>query len=248
MTGDRIPGESALNTARGAITLPGWLAAVCRALIVLALPPFLVLTAVRLVMSEAFVRLEYGRPGFPADRYGFTPDERLRYAPYTVRYLLDNEPIDYLAALEHDGAPLFTQKELGHMYDVQGVTRAAFGVHLAASALLLAAALALGWRRETRRALRQGFFEGGVLTILLMLTAIVLALANWDFFFTGFHRLFFEGDSWLFSTRSTLIRLFPERFWFDAALAIGGLTFAGALSAIAGAQLAARRGKQTGTH
>lgn len=238
MADDPRSDEAALNNGRGAIRLPRWLAAVCRTLIVLALPPFLVLTAVRLVMSEAFVRLEYSRPGFPADRYGFTADERLRYAPYTVRYLLRSEPIDYLAALEHGGAPLFTPKELRHMHDVQRVTRAAFGVHLAASALLLEAALALGWQRETRRALRQGFFEAGLLTILLMLTAIVLALANWDFFFTGFHRLFFEGDSWLFSTRSTLIRLFPERFWFDAALAIGGLTFAGALSAIAGARLA----------
>lgn len=243
MTDDSIPGESSPGATRGAVRLPGWLATVCRTVIVLALPPFLVLTAVRLVMSEAFIRLEYGRPGFPADRYGFTPDERLRYAPYTVRYLLDNEPMDYLAALEHGGAPLFTQKELGHMRDVQRVTQVAFGVHLAASALLLAAALALGWRHETRRALRQGFFEGGVLTILLMLTAIVLALANWDFFFTGFHKLFFEGDSWLFSTRATLIRLFPERFWFDAALAIGGLTFMGTLSAIAGARLAARHSK-----
>lgn len=243
MTDDSIPGESSPGATRGAVRLPGWLATVCRTVIVLALPPFLVLTAVRLVMSEAFIRLEYGRPGFPADRYGFTPDERLRYAPYTVRYLLDNEPMDYLAALEHGGAPLFTQKELGHMRDVQRVTQVAFGVHLAASALLLAAALALGWRHETRRALRQGFFEGGVLTILLMLTAIVLALTNWDFFFTSFHKLFFEGDSWLFSTRATLIRLFPERFWFDAALAIGGLTFMGTLSAIAGARLAARHSK-----
>ncbi len=241
MTGDLRPDETTLDSGRGASWLPGWLVAVCRALIVLALPPFLVLTAVRLVMSEAFIRLEYSRPGFPADRYGFTAEERLRYAPHTVRYLLDNEPIDYLAALEHDGAPLFTPKELRHMHDVQGVTRAAFRVHLLATALLLLAALALGSRRENRRTLRQGVFEGGVLTLLLMLTAIVLALANWDFFFTGFHRLFFEGDSWLFSTRSTLIRLFPERFWFDAALAIGGLTFAGALSAIAVARLAARR-------
>ena len=44
--------------------------------------------------------------------------------------------------------------------------------------------------------------------------------------------LFFEGDSWQFSTRSTLIRLFPERFWFDAALAIGLFTVVGVLAAI----------------
>lgn len=232
MTTDRAAHPTIETAPNRAKTLRGWLVMVCRALIVVALPVFLVLTGVRIVMSEAFLEFEYNRPGFPPDRYGFTQAERLRYAPYTVRYLLDNESDDYLAALTHQGEPLFTEREVRHMRDVQTVTRVAFRVHLAAAGLLLLAALALVWRPETRRALRQALFEGGTLTILLMLTVIVLALANWDFFFTGFHRLFFEGDSWLFSTRATLIRLFPERFWFDAALAIGGLTFIGALSAI----------------
>jgi len=235
MSSKRVPSE-----AREAITpvappttaVPGWLIPVLRAAIVLALPPFLVLTSVRLVMSELFLKLEYNRPGFPADRYGFTQADRLRYAPYAVRYLLDNEPITYLAELEIDGEPMFTAKELRHMEDVQRITRSAFRVHLAVSAILATSVLALAWRPATRRALRQGLFEGGSLTVLLMLAAVVIVLANWDFFFTGFHRLFFEGDSWLFSTRSTLIRLFPERFWFDAAIAIGGLTLFGSGAAI----------------
>ena len=46
-------------------------------------------------------------------------------------------------------------------------------------------------------------------------------------FFTGFHKLFFEGDSWLFFYSDTLIRLFPIRFWqdaflFAAVIALGG--------------------------
>jgi integral membrane protein (TIGR01906 family) len=225
---------------RSAPGFPRWLALVCRALIVLALPPFLVLTGVRLVMSETFLRLEYNRPGFPPDRYGFTQAERLEYAPFAVRYLLQNEDVSYLARLEHQGAPLFTERELRHMQDVQDVTRVAFRVHWATVVVLLAAALALAWRPETRTALRQGVQSGGVLTIALMLTAIVLVVANWDFFFTGFHRIFFEGDSWLFSTRATLIRLFPERFWFDAAIAIGAITFAGAVIAILAGTLSGR--------
>ncbi len=30
---------------------------------------------------------------------------------------------------------------------------------------------------------------------------------------SGFHHLFFQGDTWLFLYSDTLIRLFPERFW-----------------------------------
>jgi len=242
MSGERVPPkarETSTAVTPLATAIPRWLIPALRAAIVLALPPFLLLTSVRLVMSELFLKLEYSRPGFPADRYGFTQADRLRYAPYAVRYLVNNEPITYLAELEIDGEPMFTTKELRHMDDVQRVTRSAFRVHLVVSAMLAASVLALAWRPATRRALRQGLFEGGSLTVLLMLAAVVVVLANWDFFFTGFHRLFFEGDSWLFSTRSTLIRLFPERFWFDAAIAIGGLTLIGSGAAI----LASRIGR-----
>jgi uncharacterized membrane protein len=39
----------------------------------------------------------------------------------------------------------------------------------------------------------------------------------WNFF-SAFHSLFFEGDSWIFLYSDTLIRLFPIRFWQDAFL------------------------------
>ncbi|NDJ62146.1 MAG: DUF1461 domain-containing protein, partial [Chloroflexi bacterium] len=49
-----------------------------------------------------------------------------------------------------------------------------------------------------------------------------LVITNWDYFFTLFHNLFFESGTWQFLYSDTLIRLFPEQFWFDAALIIGG--------------------------
>ena len=48
-------------------------------------------------------------------------------------------------------------------------------------------------------------------------------------FFTQFHHLFFEGDSWLFLFSDTLIRLFPIRFWEDTFLAGAGIVLAGGL-------------------
>jgi uncharacterized membrane protein len=57
-------------------------------------------------------------------------------------------------------------------------------------------------------------------------------------FFTGFHALFFTGDSWLFEYSDTLIRLFPLRFWQDTFL------FAAAIAVLGGLGLA-RGIKQT---
>ncbi|MBN2306113.1 MAG: TIGR01906 family membrane protein, partial [Anaerolineae bacterium] len=206
-------------TDRHIPTLPGWLVTTLRWFITLALPVLLILTSVRLVMTEAFVWIEYNRPGFPADRYGFTKEERLDYAPYAVEYLHNNADISYLGDLTFpNGTPLFYQKELDHMEDVKVVTRAAFAVQNILGVLFLAVVAALAWRRETRGALRRGLSGGGTFTIGLIVTLVVLLLANWDYFFDSFHMIFFEGASWLFRTSDTLIRLFPNQFWLDASL------------------------------
>jgi integral membrane protein (TIGR01906 family) len=60
-------------------------------------------------------------------------------------------------------------------------------------------------------------------------------------FFTLFHSLFFEGDSWLFAYSDTLIRLFPLRFWQDAFLWAAVIALGGGLGLALG--LKARRDK-----
>ncbi len=233
MSTDTMQPAGTETTAHGTgPTLTVRIARVLRVLIVIGLPAFFVLTSVRLVASETFLQLEYHRPGFPADRYGFTQEDRLEYAPYAVRYLHNNADISYLGKLELDGTPMYTDRELRHMQDVKTVVQAARKVHTVLSLALAAAAVSLFWRRPTRRLLRQALAEGGAFTIALILLLVVLIFASWDFFFDGFHAVFFEGDSWQFSTSSTLIRLFPEQFWFDAAITIGLLTVGGALCAM----------------
>lgn len=83
--------------------------------------------------------------------------------------------------------------------------------------------------------------SGALLTLGIVAAIIVVALVNWDFFFTGFHKLFFEGGTWYFLYSDTLIRLFPEQFWFDAALTIGAVTVAGAVTTLVALLLAGRR-------
>ncbi len=202
--------------------------------VAVALPALLVLTGVRLVMTETFLRFEYNRPGFPADRYGFTTEDRLEYGPYGVRYLRQNRDISYLANLQIDGEPLFREKELRHMEDVQAVTRAAVFVQRVLLVVFLAVFLGFGRSPHTAAAVRQGLVVGGIITLASIATLLILIAASWDLFFDSFHGVFFAGDSWQFRTSDTLIRLYPEQFWFDAALTIGALTAAGALIAIGG--------------
>jgi len=210
-----------------------WNALALRLLLTLALPPLLVLTSVRLVMTGWFVQIEYHRPGFPADRYGFSREDRLHYAPFAVRYLHNDAGISYLGDLTFsDGSPLFNERELQHMADVKTVTRAAFQVQRALLVAAGASALLLARRRATRRALWRALGDGGLITIALIIVLGVLVVASWNLFFDSFHALFFEGDTWVFRTSDSLIRLFPEQFWFDAALTVAFLTVSASLLAM----------------
>lgn len=191
-------------------------------ILTLAFPIVVLLIAVRLVMTPLFLQFEYTRPGFPEDFYGFTTQDRLTYAPFALEYLLNGEDIDFLGKLQFpDGVELYSVAELQHMRDVKVVTEAAF---LLAFFMIIAGAISvLSLQRLEPDAIRRGFLRGSILTLSLIATVVILAVVSWDTFFTTFHTLFFEGGTWQFAYSDTLIRLFPEQFWFDAALSIGGL-------------------------
>ncbi len=205
-------------------------------LISLLTPLALIGLALRILLTPIFYTIEYNLPYFPQDEYGFTKDDRLKWAPYAVDYLINNEDISYLADLKFDdNFPLFNERELSHMQDVKHVIQNSLRVwYITLSILFLLFILfyKLNWLREYYLALSQG----GWLMITLALSLVFVAgagiLLNPDIFwafFSGFHALFFEGDSWLFYYSDTLIRLFPIRFWQDAVIAIAVIALGGGL-------------------
>ncbi len=190
-------------------------------LVALLVPLALIFLAMRLLLTSTFVQIEYRMPGFPADEFGFTLEDRLEYAPIAIRYLLNDADISYLGDLTFpDGSPLYNERELSHMLDVKNVVQPALRVGYFVWFLLLAMAAWArwgGWWPEYRR----GLSSGGWLTIgLVVVAAIGAAISFWQFF-TLFHALFFEGDTWQFLFSDTLIRLFPLRFWQDTFIAVG---------------------------
>jgi integral membrane protein (TIGR01906 family) len=193
--------------------------------------------ALRLLLSPLFLQVEYRMPGFPADEYGFTRADRLHWAPFAVDYLVNNADISYLGDLRfNDGTPLYNERELSHMADVKRVTKSALNIFYGALAGL--ALLGLWSKRPQQwQAYRQGLKRGGWIMIGLAGTVAVIVLVGmflmpnlfWAFF-SGFHALFFTGDSWLFLYSDTLIRLFPLRFWQDTFLFAAAIAVAGGLA------------------
>jgi integral membrane protein (TIGR01906 family) len=204
------------------------LARVLQALVAAVFPVILLAGAVRAVTSSVFLWVEYHRPGFPADSYGFSTEDRMTYASYTVDYILNWAPPRYLAAVTGaDGEQLFLDSEVGHMADVKTVLVMGFA---AASLLLLFSIIAcLYLCRRYKGGVRRALFAGAAVTIGLMAALAAAAVLAWEQFFTQVHALFFTDGTWTFRMSDTLIRLFPQQFWLDAALTVGVLVLAAAV-------------------
>lgn len=198
----------------------------------LAFPALLLLGAFRLVLSHEFLRFEYTRPGFPIDPYGFTTENRLELGSLGIDYLLNGAGIDFLGSrtlaaeqclrpVNDQGAcPMFSATELRHMEDVKQITSSLFAIGLGLGLLAFLSAI-LSWRSSTyRRAIRRGLGLGSLLTLLILGTLAVVGAVTWDKAFDALHELFFAAGTWRFPFSDTLIRLYPERLFVDATIAI----------------------------
>ena len=203
-------------------------------LVSLFVPLALIGTALRILLSPIFINVEYRMPYFPADEYGFTQQDRLKWAPFALEYLVNSSDISYLGDLKFaDGTRLYNERELSHMADVKNVVQGALRAWYISLVILILLAI-LVWRGQWIPDYINGLRRGGIwmigLAVVLGLIAGVGIVANpnvFEQFFIFFHSLFFKGNSWLFEFSDTLIRLFPIRFWEDAflwaaILALGG--------------------------
>ena len=199
-------------------------------IVAILVPVVLILTSVRLLITPAFVNLEYRTPNFPSDPYGFTQEDRLYWSQIALDYLLNDEGISYLENLQfEDGSQVYNARELKHMVDVKNVLQAALLVWYASliSIFLLGIWAYWGaWWDEYKH----GLARGGWITVLLIAVTLVGVLIAFSVLFVFFHQVFFDSGTWVFRFSDTLIRLFPERFWRDTFIAIGMLSIAGGLA------------------
>ncbi len=194
-----------------------------RSVLVISIPFFLLLSNLYLLFSPSFIDYEYSKGSWPLPpRYD--DHERREVAEAVLYYLRSKEEISYLGELADEGGPLFNERELIHLVDVKVLARRALLLHGVLGLLIVGAVVILLFYPKGRRVLPGSLLQGSLLTFLLFGLVGVFAAAGFDTFFVGFHRTFFEGDSWLFSPYDTLIQLFPLPFWFDAAITWVDLT------------------------
>ncbi len=196
---------------------------------------FILITSIRLMLTPLTPEIQYHLPNFPSDPYGFTLQERLIWSKISIRYLTDNLPLSFLQDQKlPDGNPLYNQRELSHMLDVQILIRYAMIAWIIFSILLLIVRYFF-WRWNRLPEYFHALSTGGWLVVGLIVVILAGVMIDFDGLFTAFHRVFFTGDTWLFYYSDSLIRLFPMEFWSNAFIAVGALTIiAGLLFGILG--------------
>lgn len=197
---------------------------VLKASLILLIPIVIVLGVVRLVATEPYLSFEYSKPDFPEDPFGFDRTIRLAHAADNFQFVTADQPLEDLARQKHNDALLYDARELKHMEDVQNVYQTVWQVWQFALTMTVVSGLALIWRKENRPAFASSIRWGGAVTVGLVLVIGLVTIVAWQGWFVLFHRVFFAIGSWSFDFSNTLIRLFPEKFWFDAVLTISILS------------------------
>lgn len=190
------------------------------------LPVVLILLSVFIILVSArlWVPLEYRLPGFPADRYGFTLEDRIYWSAIDMEFLLSDAKIDYFDDFNlDDGAPMHNARELKHMQDVKQLLQAVWVVLGVGIGLVLVIPTLL-WRSGAKDVAARAVQRAALWTVLLMLGIGLTIALSFGVLFVAFHRIFFEGNTWIFPYSDTFIRLYPERFWRDAFIYIALVT------------------------
>ena len=137
-----------------------------------------------------------------------------------------------------NGAPALDAAERSHMRDVRGVFTGLWLAVIAAAVVLVIAARSTSRDAVARAATWRAVRAGARALAVLIAVAGVFAIVAFDAAFELFHRLLFSGNYTFDPATDKLVQLFPEAFWSEIAIAVGGVII---VAAIAVAWFAGRR-------
>ncbi len=194
-------------------------------LVAIALPVLLLTQSVRAVTLDTdFYTREFAK--YRIGQVTRLTDRQLRgitqgFADY---FQAPPGPIDLHVTLGGYDQALLNEREVQHMIDVQRLIERVFqGRIIAAIALAvgIVGIVAAGPAPAGPALARAGVIGGGITVLLIGLVALA-SLVDFDALFLQFHYLSFSNSLWMLDPATDrLIQLFPQGFFYDAALRIG---------------------------
>jgi len=206
---------------------------VCKWLFILCLPPLLLSGSIAIAVNSTAL-FHYGFDKYEvAQVTGLDKEELNKTTQGLIDYFNSDDELISLTVIK-DGQPfdLFNDRETIHLKDVKYLFRLDYMVLIFCSLYVLAyLVVSLVWRRRQQLlSLARSAIIGGSFTLGLMVLLGIGILVDFNSLFWQFHVLSFSNDFWKLNPNTDyLIMLFPQGFWYDAAIFIVGLIVAGAL-------------------
>jgi integral membrane protein (TIGR01906 family) len=216
-----------------------WVRGLVSIAFVLLLPLLIIGTSLRSLVTDRDFMLAGFRDNQVATTTGLDDPTLQRIADAFVAYFqAPPGQIQMQVTAFGQSRPLFNDREVAHMEDVQALIQFFLRMQIiAAAVVVLRLVLAVVLDREGVPIGREMLITTALMVALVVLVG-ALSLIDFDSLWTRFHQIAFRNDLWLLDpTRDYLIMLFPEPFWFAAtvriAISVGVQTVLVALAGLA---------------
>jgi integral membrane protein (TIGR01906 family) len=197
-----------------------WARSIVSLAFVLFLPLLLISTSLRGIVTDRDFMLRGFRDNQVALTTGLDDPQLERIADAFVAYF-QGPPgqIQMQVIVNGQSRPLFNDREVTHMEDVQALIQWFLRMQIVAGAVVvLRVGVALVVDRSTVPIGRELLWSAGLMVALVALVA-VLSLIDFTELWTRFHQVAFRNDLWqLDPSRDYLIMLFPEPFWYASTI------------------------------
>jgi integral membrane protein (TIGR01906 family) len=193
-----------------------WVRGLVSLAFVVLLPMFIIGTSVRVVFSDRNFMLQGFRDNEVGLTTGLADPELQRIADAFIAYFqAPPGQLQMQVTAFGQSRPLFNDREIGHMQDVQALVQFFFRMQIVgAAAVIVRVLVAVGLDRGGAQMGRDMLISVGLMLIAIAVVG-ALAVINFDSFWTLFHEIAFRNGDWQFDPEHDyLIMLFPEPFWY----------------------------------
>jgi integral membrane protein (TIGR01906 family) len=199
-----------LDWARGVVSLA----------FVLLLPLLLISTSLRGLVTDREFMLRGFRDNQVAQTTGLDDPQLERIADAFVAYFqAPPGQIQMQVTVRGQSRPLFNDKEVTHMEDVQALIQWFLRAQIVVAGVAVVRVLmAVFVDRSPLPFGRELLWSAGLMVGIVVLVG-VLSFIDFSELWTRFHQVAFRNDLWqLDPTRDYLIMLFPEPFWYASTI------------------------------
>lgn len=197
-----------------------WVRGLVSVAFVLLLPMLIIGTSLRGLVTDRDLMLRGFRENGVAQTTGLDEPQLQRIADAFVAYFqAPPGQIQMQVTAFGQQRPLFNDREVQHMEDVQALIQFFLRMQVVAAVVVVVrVALAFFPERNLAALGRDMLLSTGLMVVLIALVG-VLSFIDFDALWTRFHQIAFRNDLWqLDPTSDYLIMLFPEPFWFTATI------------------------------